>query len=208
MEIAKEPVISQKMNFPEFENYEIFEGKLNVEKRPGALTQAFRYVGSGLGSLGSFFSSKYEEYNIGSKLKEGGSASLKGLSNAGSYLYNLTKPLVKYASDKATEGVGYLYKKMSENNNNNNNTNQEDEKEEVIRIERDDMFDEENYNISNGDNEEQKSDIIFKKSEEIPDKEENKEIERGDYPTYSEIKLVQLEEEEENNNIDNSAAPL
>ena len=193
MEIAKEPVISQKMHFPEFENYEIFEGKLNVEKRPGALTQAFRYVGSGLGSLGSFFSSKYEEYNIGSKLKEGGSASLKGLSNAGSYLYNLTKPLVKYASDKATEGVGYFYKKMSENK---------------IRIERDDMFDEENYNISNGDNEEQKSDIIFKKSEEIPDKEENKEIERGDYPTYSEIKLVQLEEEEENNNIDNSAAPL
>ena len=191
------------MNFPEFENYEIFEGKLNVEKRPGALTQAFRYVGSGLGSLGSFFSSKYEEYNIGSKLKEGGSASLKGLSNAGSYLYNLTKPLMKYASEKATEGVGYLYKKMSENN-----SNQEDNKEEIIRIVRDDMFDEENYNISNGDNEEQKSDVIFKKSEEINVKEENKEIESGDYPTYSEIKLVQLEEEEENNNIDNSAAPL
>ena len=191
------------MNFPEFENYEIFEGKLNVEKRPGALTQAFRYVGSGLGSLGSFFSSKYGEYNIGSKLKEGGSASLKGLSNAGSYLYNLTKPLMKYASEKATEGVGYLYKKMSENN-----SNQEDNKEEIIRIVRDDMFDEENYNISNGDNEEQKSDVIFKKSEEINVKEENKEIESGDYPTYSEIKLVQLEEEEENNNIDNSAAPL
>ena len=192
------------MNFPEFENYEIFEGKLNVEKRPGALTQAFRYVGSGLGSLGSFFSNKYEEYNIGSKLKEGGSASLKGLSNAGSYLYNLTKPLIKYASEKATEGVGYFYKKKSENNSNQ----EDDNKEEIIRIVRDDMFDEENYNISNGDSEEQKSDVIFKKSKEIHVKEENKEIENGDYPTYSEIKLVQLEEEEENNNIDNSAAPL
>ena len=199
MEMAKQPVISQKIYFPEFENYEIFEGKLQVEQKPGTLQQAFRYVGNGLGSLGSFFGNKYQEYDIGSKIKEGGAATLKGLANVGNYIYDLSKPLMKYASEKATEGVGLLYKQMKGEAN--------DEKiGEEIKIERINNEDENNNNISNEEgNECRKSDLMFENVGETPIEEEvNENNNNMDYPTFSQVNIVKVE----NNNIDNSAAPL
>jgi hypothetical protein len=97
LESAKEINNNQKINFPEFENYEIYEGKNKVEKDPGKLVHAFRYVGKGLGNMKTYF----EEKEIGSKLKTGGTATLNGISKAGNFLYGKTK-----------EGIGYLYKKI------------------------------------------------------------------------------------------------
>jgi hypothetical protein len=97
LESAKEINNNQKINFPEFENYEIYEGKNKVEKDPGKLVHAFRYVGKGLGNMKTYF----EEKEIGSKIKTGGTATLNGISKAGNFLYGKTK-----------EGIGYLYKKI------------------------------------------------------------------------------------------------
>ena len=104
-ESAKEIDNNQKLNFPEFEKYEIYEGKTKIEKDPGKLVHAFRYVGKGLGNMKTFF----EEYEIGSKLKTGGTATLNGISKAGNFLYGKTK-----------EGIGYLYKKFSGENEKKN----------------------------------------------------------------------------------------
>ena len=94
-ENAKQPIDNQKIFFPEFEDYEIFEGKTKVEPKEGVFKSAFKYVGSGLGSLGSYIG----QYNIGSKIKSGGSATLKGLSMAGQKLYDLSKPVVDYTAN-------------------------------------------------------------------------------------------------------------
>ena len=101
LEMAKEINNNQIIYFPEFEKYEIFEGKNKVEKDPGKLVHAFRYVGKGLGNMKTYF----EESEISSKLKSGGTATLNGISKAGNFLYGKTK-----------EGIGYLYKKISGEN--------------------------------------------------------------------------------------------
>ena len=111
LESAKEINNNQKINFPEFEKYEIFEGKFKVEKDPGKLVHAFRYIGKGLGNMKTFL----EEHEIKAKLKTGGTATLSGISKAGNFLYGKTK-----------EGLGYLYKKIS--GENENKDNEEDEK--------------------------------------------------------------------------------
>jgi hypothetical protein len=115
LESAKDIIYSQEINFPEFENYEIYEGKIIVEKDPGKIVNAFRYVGKGLGSTKTYF----EEIDISSKLKSGGEATLNGISKAGSFLYNLTMPVYNYASGKTKEGFGYLYNKIYGNKENN-----------------------------------------------------------------------------------------
>ena len=104
-ESAKEIDNNQKISFPEFEKYEIYEGKTKVVKDPGKLVHAFRYVGKGLGNMKTYF----EENEIGSKLKSGGVATLNGISKAGNFLYGKTK-----------EGIGYLYKKISGENEKKN----------------------------------------------------------------------------------------
>jgi hypothetical protein len=55
LESAKEINNNQIIYFPEFEKYEIFEGKNKVEKDPGKLVHAFRYVGKGLGNMKTYF---------------------------------------------------------------------------------------------------------------------------------------------------------
>jgi len=111
LESAKEINNNQKINFPEFKNYEIFEGKTKIEKDPGKLVEAYRYVGKGLGNMKTFF----EESELSSKLKSGGAATLNGISKAGNFLYG-----------KTMEGIGYLYKKIS---------GEKDKKKERIIIE-------------------------------------------------------------------------
>ena len=141
LESAKDIIYSQEINFPEFENYETFEGRTIVEKDPGKLVQAFRYVGKGLGSMKKYF----EESDISSKLKSGGEATLNGISKAGSFLYNLSMPIYNYASGKAKEGFGYLYNKIYGNKENNNGEeltitlNNENEETDTITLKEDDI---------------------------------------------------------------------
>ena len=141
LESAKDIIYSQEINFPEFENYETFEGRTIVEKDPGKLVQAFRYVGKGLGSMKKYF----EESDISSKLKSGGEATLNGISKAGSFLYNLSMPIYNYTSGKAKEGFGYLYNKIYGNKENNNGEeltitlNNENEETDTITLKEDDI---------------------------------------------------------------------
>ncbi len=145
-----------------------------------------------MGSLASFLGNKYQEYDINNKLKAGGSATLKGLTTAGNYLYDLSKPI----ANKAVEGMGTLYNQMTGNNPNKEEISQirrenDEEKEEIIRLEE--------------DNEVRDSNLMFKKPDD--DKEENQnnpnEIEE-DYPTFSKVNNVNGNGNESNI----SAAPI
>ena len=107
---AKDPINNQIEYFPEFANYQIYEGKFIPKKSNSGLIDAFRFVGSGLGSMATYLGSKYQEYDMNNKLIEGGAATLKGLAVAGKILYKIAKPVVKYASIRAVQGVGYLCK--------------------------------------------------------------------------------------------------
>ena len=109
-ESAKEQIKSQSIYFPEFEKYELFEGKEIAENQSSNIINAFRFVGSGLGSLASYLGNKYGEYKIGDKLKNGSYTMFQGLKNAGNYIYSSSKPILKYASIKTVQGVGYLCK--------------------------------------------------------------------------------------------------
>ena len=208
VELAKLPVNSEKILFPEFEKYEIYKGKTIVKPKEGNLTQAFRYVGNGLGSLSSYFGEKYEEYDIGNKLKTGGTATWNGLSTAGNYLLNFTK----YASGKAIEGVNYLYKQVS------GNTNNTIEKGNIIIEKEGSEDDEDNNNIILLRNEEESenNNIIYKKPDNDEDDNEkkynennkniildNKEDEEDIDDKEREFNIIEENEE----SVNNSAAP-
>jgi hypothetical protein len=151
-ESAKEIDNNQKISFPEFEKYEIYEGKTKVVKDPGKLIHAFRYVGKGLGNMKTYF----EENEIGSKLKSGGVATLNGISKAGNFLYGKTK-----------EGIGYLYKKISgENRKKNERIIIDGETDDGILYNEDDKED----NIINSNEEEKKN------SNSMPINENNNEF--------------------------------
>lgn len=190
MEMAKQPIDNEKIIFPEFEKYEIYEGKAKIEKNKGALINAFRYIGNGLGSLGQYLGEKYQEYDIGTKIKDGGSATLKGLSVAGNYIYQISKPVVNYASNKANEGVEYLYKKMSDN------INKKDETKTDSNIKEENNEMKISFNLlSNEDGD---------KGKNINEKENNNinNMNNVDYPSLSQINR------QNDGDINNSAAPI
>ena len=60
--------------------------------------------------MANYLKDKYIEYDINSKIKT-------GVSVTGNYIYNISKPVVKFASDKAVQGVGFIYNKINENIN-------------------------------------------------------------------------------------------
>ena len=60
--------------------------------------------------MGTFLADKYQEYDMNNKLLDGGAATLKGLAVAGKFLYKIAKPVVKYTSIRAVQGIGYLAK--------------------------------------------------------------------------------------------------
>lgn len=190
MEMAKQPIDNEKIIFPEFEKYEIYEGKAKIEKNKGALINAFRYIGNGLGSLGQYLGEKYQEYDIGTKIKDGGSATLKGLSVAGNYIYQISKPVVNYASNKANEGVEYLYKKM------NDNINKKDETKTDSNIKEENNEMKISFNLlSNEDGD---------KGKNINEIENNNinNMNNVDYPSLSQINR------QNDGDINNSAAPI
>lgn len=190
MEMAKLPIDNEKIIFPEFEKYEIYEGKAKIEKNKGALINAFRYIGNGLGSLGQYLGEKYQEYDIGTKIKDGGSATLKGLSVAGNYIYQISNPVVNYASNKANEGVEYLYKKM------NDNINKKDETKTDSNIKEENNEMKISFNLLSNEDED--------KGKNINEIENNNIINMNnvDYPSLSQINR------QNDGDINNSAAPI
>ena len=129
-EYAKDPINNNIIYFPEFENYQIYEGKVIPEKKNSGLIDAFRFVGNGLGSMATYLGSKYQEHDMNNKIIDGGVATLKGLATAGKFLFKLAKPVVKYASIRAVQGVGYLCKQAEFQLSDDENDDDEEEEEE------------------------------------------------------------------------------
>ncbi len=127
-ECAKDQIINPVIYFPEFANYQIYKGNLRPERKQPGVLDAVKYVGNGVGSMANYVGQKYQEYDMNTKLINGGVATLKGVATVGKYLYHFTKPVVKYTSKKAVQGIGYLCK-LAEEKMNESDENKEDEKE-------------------------------------------------------------------------------
>ena len=102
--------------------------------------------------MATYIKDKYNEYEINDKIKTGVA-----------YVYNASKPIVQYASNKVVEGAGYLYNKINDNikgnqNNNTNNGNEKNEDNNIIQI---------NSDV-------QKSSLIFEKPEGLDNDNEIK----------------------------------
>ena len=109
------------------------------------------------------------------------------------YVYNASKPIVQYASNKVVEGAGYLYNKINDNikgnqNNNTNNGNEKNEDNNIIQI---------NSDV-------QKSSLIFEKPEGL---DNENEIKIEEYPSLSSINREMEKNTNENGN-EKSAAPI
>ena len=205
-EYAKNPVENQIIYFPEFENYQIFEGNFVPESKKEGLKNAFRFVGSGLGSMATYFGEKYQEYDMNNKIIEGGAATLKGIAAAGKLLYKISKPIVKYASIRAIQGVGYLCKQVedqitredkddgeSENEDEKKNNNKKHKKKKVnkkkeIKTNNDNSFNNNNNSINNQGNNNiiQEGDFYFEPC--------------VDYPTFESINRISDDNKNGQNN--------
>lgn len=80
--------------------------------------------------MATYLGSKYQEHDMNSKIINGGAATLKGLAIAGKFLYKITKPVVKYASIRAVQGVGYLCKQAEFQLSDDENDYDDDEEDE------------------------------------------------------------------------------
>ena len=130
-DVAKDPINNNVIYFPEFQNYQIYQGTLKPEKKKtSGYLDAFRYVGSGLGSMASYLANKYQEYDMNDKLIKGGALAAKGIAAAGNLLYKIAKPVVKYASIRTVQGVGYLCKQAEYQLSDDENDDEEEEEEE------------------------------------------------------------------------------
>ena len=130
-EVAKDPINNNVIYFPEFQNYQIYQGTLKPEKKKtSGYLDAFRYVGSGLGSMASYLANKYQEYDMNDKLIKGGALAAKGIAAAGNLLYKIAKPVVKYASIRTVQGVGYLCKQAEYQLSDDEIDDEEEEEEE------------------------------------------------------------------------------
>ena len=204
-EVAKEPINNNIIYFPEFENYQIYEGNFKPEKKSKGYVDAFRFVGNGLGSMANYFGNKYQEYDMNNKIIQGGIATFKGLAAAGKFLYKLSKPIIKYASIRTVQGVGYLCKQAEfqlsddegddseeeedekqEKNNNNKKTNKKKKKKKKKEESK-------NKNeINNNENNNNQDSLCLKEGEYIFEP-------CIDYPTFESINRVN-----EANNINNN----
>ena len=132
--------------------------------------------------MATYIKDKYNEYEINDKIKTGVA-----------YVYNASKPIVQYASNKVVEGAGYLYNKINDNikgnqKNNTNNGNEKNEDNNIIQI---------NSDV-------QKSSLIFEKPEGL---DNENEIKIEEYPSLSSINKEMEKNANENSN-EKSAAPI
>ena len=107
-ENAKDPINNQIIYFPEFREYQIYASKLIPEKKTSDLIEAFRYIGNGIGTMGNYIAEKYQENDMNNKLIEGGVIVAKGVGEAGKALYKVAKPVAKFTTVKAAQGIGYI----------------------------------------------------------------------------------------------------
>jgi len=177
-EVAKDPINNNVIYFPEFQNYQIYEGKIKPEKSKSGYLEAFRYIGKGLGSMASYLASKYQEYDMNDKLLKGGGLAAQGLVGAGKLLYkNVAKPAIK----GTLKGIGYMcnlaannitddnnekennqvnnkdnnHGNNQNNNHGNNQNNNQDNSPGNIQINNQDNYpinNQDNYPINNQDN--------------------------------------------------------
>ena len=184
--MAKQPSDSEEIFFPEFENYQIYKGS-TVVPNPEKLTDTFRNIAYGLGSVPSYLKEKYDDYEVGSKIKTGIS-----------YIYNASKPVVQYASNKFVKGAKYLYNKLNENiNGTSNNDGQKDNNS--------------NSNIIslNEDNNVQHSSLVFVKAEGLDEEKEEREDNSNsgiqEYPSLSKINQNEINNNNEKSDVNNAA---
>ena len=134
--------------------------------------------------MASYLKDKYNEYEIGSKIKTGVS-----------YIYNKSKPVVEYASNKVVEGAGYLYNKINENikgTSNNNKIKEEENNINIIRLD--------------DSNDVQHSSLVFAKAEGLEEEEKENNIEKQEFPSLSTInKETERIKNEDNNDNNNSS---
>lgn len=141
--------------------------------------------------MANYLKDKYIEYDINSKIKT-------GVSVTGNYIYNISKPVVKFASDKAVQGVGFIYNKINENINSVSNDTIELKEENNIII---------NNSFDNNNNAQQ-SILIFEKSDEL--KNENEQEPNSGIQEYPSLTTINKATNNKNNNIEinDSAAPI
>ena len=111
------------------------------------------------------------------------------MSATGNYLFDLSKPIMKYATDKAAQGMQYLYRQMTGKSI--------DEDNEIDRRE----GNKGNDNIINEENEGASSSIFFEKGEIFEDNPND----NRNYPTLSQVNKPNEDEKDCSNN---SAAPI
>ena len=128
-EVAKDPINYQINYFPEFENYQIYEGKIKIEKKNNLkYIEAFRFVGHGLGSLATFLGEKYQEYDMNNKIIKGGNVALKGLKAAGKFIAHGIGYLAGQAEKQLFDDNKDDGKKEENEENNTNKGNNKDNK--------------------------------------------------------------------------------
>lgn len=95
--------------FPEFENYEIYNGGIDLNKpNNDGLTQK---LSNSLTSV----KEKLEESHLGEKLKIGGTALFKALTTTGGLLFSASVPVANFIGKTTYKGVGYAYNYLTGN---------------------------------------------------------------------------------------------
>jgi hypothetical protein len=156
-----------------------------------------------MGSMANYLGEKYQEYDMNNKIISGGAATLKGLAAAGKFLFKLTKPVVKYASIRTVQGVGYLCKKAEEQIN-DIDEKEEDEKETTQKDNADDNKKNKNETKEDNTNSNDNTHNTIKNSFTIFESNNNnitegsKINESCDYPTLNSINMAI---NDNNNNI-------
>ena len=145
------------------------------------MINAFRYIGSGLGSLASYLGQKCTEYDVGNKIVKGGAATLEGMKVTGNFLYKNSKPIFKYMSIKAVQGLGYLCQQVQDQLSSKIETNKKNEiKEDEKNIDKNRNKEKlgvsiNNENYINEGNNKNMNDYVF--------------IPSVDFPTFEEINI-------------------
>ena len=159
-------------------------------------------MGNGLGCMGNYIAEKYQENDMNNKIIEGGVATAKGMAVVGKALYKIAKPVIKYASIKAIQGIGYLcnqtVKMLSEGEGEaEEKDKKEDEKED--KTEKDQKIEQNNYNQNNQNNQNKQNYGL-----DLPDGGQLIFQQSVDYPTYESIDRIYKNNNNENNNNNNN----
>ena len=193
-ENAKDPINNQIIYFPEFQEYQIYVGKLIPKKKTSEVIEAFRYVGNGLGCMGNYIAEKYQENDMNNKLIEGGAIAAKGVVTVGKAIYKVGKPVVKYTTIRAIQGIGYLCDQIVNilSDGNKKEDEKEENKKEEDKKEKNNKIEQNNPNQNNQMN-----------SLDLPDGGQLIFKEREEYPSFESIDRIYKNNNNINNNYNN-----